>query len=155
MRELILTKGKVALVDEEDYERVSKYKWSYNNNGYGVRGARINGKRYTIYLHREIMNVDPNDTETYVDHINEIRLDCRKSNLRLATRAQNRWHSGKTKRNSTGYKGVTFNKRDKLFIAQIMVNRKSHYLGCYSTAEEAGRAYREAASRLQGEFCYE
>ncbi|WP_186378113.1 HNH endonuclease [Yersinia rochesterensis] len=87
-----------------------------------------------------------------IDHINGVRNDNKISNLRLATPSQNQHNTSKSKNNRSGYKGVYFNKRDKKFVAQIMVNRKRVAIGYYLSADEAHKAYQKASLMLHGEF---
>lgn len=87
-----------------------------------------------------------------IDHINENKGDNRIENLRSATNAENMRNMGKTKRNSTGFKGVTYNKKLKKYVASIGYNMKSIYLGLYNSAEEAHAAYCKAAKELHGPF---
>lgn len=85
-----------------------------------------------------------------IDHVNGNHGDNRITNLRIATFNQNQWNTKRRIDNTSGYKGV-FNKNGR-FQAYINCNGKRHHLGCYSTAEDAHRAYVDAAKRLHGEF---
>lgn len=94
MREIPLTQGKVALIDDEDYEELSQYKWTAHhrakNTWYAVRyvGKRVDGKRVGVHIqmHRVITNCPDG---LVVDHINHNGLDNRKENLRTVTAAVN------------------------------------------------------------------
>lgn len=156
MKEIPLTQGKVAIVDDEDFERVSQHKWHYvefrkTSTGYAARTVGPQGKRVKIYLHTFIYG----DTENKViDHKNRDGLDNRKENLRLATVAQNC-------RNSKGfgsvlYKGVSKNSSSKIrpFSAAITIQNKTFRLGSFSTAEDAAKTYDRKAKELFGEFAY-
>lgn len=143
-----LTRGKYALIDDDDYERVSRYKWQYSthvNGGYAVHNSWKEGK---MYLHRFVMGAASSQE---VDHVNRDRLDCRKENLRFCTHKQNQRNI--YKQNSTGYKGVTNHYKNK-YRAKITVDGKYIGLGTYDTAEQAARAYDEAAKKYYGEFAY-
>lgn len=87
-----------------------------------------------------------------IDHINGVRHDNRISNLRQATRKQNTRYAGISRRNSSGYKGVTWCKERRCYSAAIAVNRKRINLGRFSDPKEAALAYDEAAVRLHGDF---
>lgn len=133
-----------AYVDYDDWERVSKHGW-YLDKQYAA--AKIRGKR--VYLHKFILGIDD---KRIVDHINHDKLDCRKSNLRVATRGQNEANKGLLKNNTSGYKGVSYHKRDKKWRAQIGFEGKKIYLGAYNTPEEAFAAYAEASLLYFGQF---
>jgi hypothetical protein len=103
-------KGKyVAYVDDEIFEEVNKYGWSYSNDGYASRTDRSTGKEKHISLHCYIWNLKFGDIPSglEVEHKDRNRLNCQISNLRLATRAENCRNKSKTKRNSSGYVGVS------------------------------------------------
>lgn len=146
MKSIPLTQGMMTIVDDEDYEELSKYKW-YFALGYAVRGGPvINGKRQPlIRMHRQILKVP---TGMEVDHISRDTLDNRRCNLRSVTHTQNQWNRGVSRNNTTGHNGVCFHKGKQRFMARIQKNRRVIYLGYYGTAEEAHVAYHNAASRL-------
>ena len=133
MKKIKLTRGKYALVDNDDFEYLNQWKWCFcaSGNGYAARHKHISGSgekrvRKVIYMHREINNT-PNGFET--DHINRDGLDNRKSNLRLADRRLNVINRGLSKNNISGVKGV--HKHRNRWVARICVNYKEIHLGCF------------------------
>jgi hypothetical protein len=145
MKEIELTQGKVAVIDDEDAESVSQRKWFYYN---GYAWAKFNGK--AVSLHRFIMNALPGEL---VDHADLDRLNCQRSNLRHCSYQQNRANARRNKVNKTGFKGVYPTRRkQKPFRAAIKFSGNTIYLGCFGTPEEAARAYDEKAKELFGEF---
>jgi hypothetical protein len=153
MKEILLTRNKIALVDDEDYERVSQFKWCavcLNGGRWYAQSNSFGLPRQTL-LHRFILELKPDDPE--VDHISGDGLDCRRLNMRLATRQQNLANRFKfSGKYSSKYKGVTWSKRDKKWIAQIMVNYKNIRLGSFVIEEDAARAYDKAAIQHFGEY---
>lgn len=146
MKTIPLTQGKVALVDDEDYERINAHKW-YFNQGYAVRNKQ-RPIRGVILMHREILGLESGQA----DHRNMDTLDNRRCNLRPATNAQNQANQPADKRNTSGYKGVSWITAKKKWRAHITVNGKYLFLGYFDNAEEAGRAYADAAKQHWGEF---
>jgi len=151
-KEIHLTQGKVAIVDDDDYEWLSVWKWHYTNVGYAARdrSRTAPGGRKKIFMHREIMNA-PDGFE--VDHVEpEMRLDNRRQNLRNCTHAQNMKNRKKSSRNTSGYTGVYWNKGAKKWQAYIRADGKTLYLGLFENAEEAARVRDAKARELRGEF---
>ena len=105
MKKIELTRNKFTLVDDEDYEGLTRNKWCCSKSGYAT--CKKNNK--TVYMHKVIMG---NPTLS-VDHINGNKLDNRKSNLRLATHSNNTKNRSKNKTSNSKYKGVGFEKRKK------------------------------------------
>lgn len=153
MKEIPLTRGKIALVDDEDYERLSEWKWSYNGTGYAVRSEHYyrDGKRRTrtILMHREIIKT-PDGMET--DHINGDRLDNRKCNIRPCDRKQNVWNNGSQLNKTSQYKGVSYHKGYKKWLAQIGKNGIHYFIGWYKTELEAAYYFDVKSLELYGEF---
>jgi hypothetical protein len=144
----------LVLIDGEDSEKINKYRWHYNASQTGgpyFRGwiKTEFGKRIHVYLHRYIVNAPP---DKHVDHINCNTLDNRKENLRLCLQIENMHNCKKSKANSTGYKGVTYNKRERKYKAQICINWHHVSLGTYSDPREAYEAYCKAALKYHGEY---
>lgn len=142
-----LKDGSFALIDAEDYDLVKDYKW-YKSRGY----ITTKHDKKTMSLHRLIMNF-PAGLE--VDHINGVRHDCRKSNLRIVTKSQNAMNANRQCRNTSGYKGVSYHaahKGKKKWRACIGINRVWTEIGHYLTALEAAQAYNARAIELFGEY---
>lgn len=153
--EIKLTQGKTAIIDEEDWEKISKYKWcAWRGDKIWYAVSYIPGTRNPqkfVRLHRVI--VDALEGEE-VDHINTDGLDCRKENLRRCTKSQNGHNREKYRCNKSGYKGVFYRKEDvkNPYIANITKEHRRTYIGKFATAEEAAKAYNEKAKELFGEF---
>lgn len=137
-----LAKGRgVAVIDADDVGLVSVRSWSLSNSGRAWGGPRVG------LMHRVIMEPPPG---AVIDHINCDPLDNRRSNLRLATRAQNARNRNRASGRSR-FKGVHKGEGGR-WSAQISVNGKNRRAGCYLTEEEAAQAYDAAALELHGEF---
>ena len=148
MRRLKLTQGKYALLSDEDYEKMSKYKWCAHQYSPGkwrvMRRPAYNDCRY---LHREIVGAEKGQI---VDHINRDGLDNRRENLRIVTKQQNSANSKTTSR--SGYKGVEV--RDGVFRAYISVDGNRFWLGKYPSKKEAAAAYNHIALEWFGKYAY-
>ena len=158
MKKIKLTKGKYALVDNDDYAELIKYKWraTIERDGvsYAVRGTRNKvGKYSMIAMHRVIMKTPK---EMVTDHIDGDGLNNQKKNLRICTRSQNNMNTKMGKNNTSGFKGVSrmyVNKKLKWQV-HIRVDKKIKYLGYFATKEEGYKAYVEACKKYHKEFTY-
>ena len=148
-----LNRGFEAKVDFDDVIDVIQHRWSVLETGgicYARRTVREGGRQKTVLLHRVIMRVAE---DGIVDHINGDGLDCRKSNMRIVTKAQNNINK-RTKRDSkTGIKGVRKHSLCNKYTAEIKPpGSKRIYLGIFETIEEAADAYAAAAEKHHGEY---
>jgi len=148
----VISKGETYdfVYDDEDEEIVKAHHWTLSRFRNGKLRAEFKDKNKSIRLHRLIMGVtDPN---VKVDHIDGDTQNNRRSNLRLASNAENLRNRGKTSGNTSGYKGVTWNKRSQKWIAQIKIDYKSIVIGRFDDKEKAAEAYIEAAKIYHKEF---
>lgn len=152
LKEIQLTLGQVALVDEADYDWLMQWKWSAHaaeGGGYYARASdvRFPASRRRVYMHRLILGIDSGDRRT-CDHRNRNKLDNRRENLRPASHAEN--IANRAGYGSSGFKGVMrFRKRWK---AEITLNKRTIFLGSFATPQEAHSAYCNAAEIHRGEF---
>ena len=159
MKEIPLTNSPLkALVDDEDFELVSKHSWhlrmSYSKKHFYAEGGRIPGDNtHRFLMHRLVVRAERGID---VDHKNHNGLDNQKHNLRLATKSQNRMNSN-TNSNKNGkrpsrFKGVYSHHRGNRWVSHLVANGKWIYIGSFKTEMEAAVAYNEAAKMHHGEF---
>jgi hypothetical protein len=145
-----LTKGAKAIVDADDYKVLSSKKWYLSDKGYAERTEKnLKGQTIKIKMHREILKTPKG---VFTDHINGNKLDNRRSNIRLCTKAQNACNRGLPKNNTSGHKGVCWYAPKEMWKAYIMKNRKQILLGYYANLTEASSAYNKASLLLHGQF---
>ena len=148
-KEIQLTRGRITLVDDADFEWLNQWRWCYHD-GYAQRhSARAGGEGHMIFMHREIIQPLKG---MKTDHRDRDKLNNQRSNLRVCSTSENHMNKGKQKNNTSGYKGVSWHRQDKKWRAYINVNRKQFHLGNFSAAKDAARAYDEASIRYHGEF---
>lgn len=150
MKVIELTKGHVAIVDDEDFEHLAQYRWHFHSGGYATRKIKVKGKTISIYMHRQILGAECEGK--HVDHRNRNGLDNRRCNLRTATSAQNNANQSMKSNNSSGFRGVHYSKFAQKFTAKISHQGKAQHLGYFKTAEEAALAYNAAALLFHGEL---
>lgn len=148
-------KNEPFFVDIEDFGKVRKLCWSKNGSGYLTANA---GNKQVVMLHRYIMDA-PDDLDVDHKHGSETKHDNRRSNLRLGTKAENMRNTKKPITNTSGYKGVYFNKSRGLWVAQISCGinpkngkRKCHYLGSFENIEDAVVARKAGEEKYFGEW---
>jgi hypothetical protein len=139
--------NKQTIVDDEDFKKLNRYRWSFVGRGYACRGTSKEG---TIYMHRMLMKARKGQQ---VDHINNNKLDNCKANLRIANNFQNNVNQGLRKTNTSGYKGVYWHNQLKRWGVLIRVgNGKRLSLGTYNDPKVAAKVYNKAALKYHGEF---
>lgn len=155
-KEIPLTKDKVAIVDDEDYEYLMQWKWGGHERGYAQRyGKRSREGRKVVLMHRVIverMRGAPIPEGLQVDHIDRDTSNNQRGNLRLATIQENARNRAGRQNTISQYKGVAWHKHKRKWIASIKDHGKSQHLGYFASEEEAGRAYDARARELFGEF---
>ncbi|MGM0904246.1 MAG: HNH endonuclease [Bacillota bacterium] len=139
--------GLYALVDEEEYEELSKYRWNANQCGYAIRSTRKNGVPSGVLMHRQILGVPAG---LVTDHINGNRLDNRRINLRIATRAENNRNTPSQKGSTSKYKGVMWDAKKSKWLARL----RGGHLGYFESQKEAAKVYDYFANRKYGEYAY-
>lgn len=154
MREIALTRGFIALIDDRDYERVSNLKWNATittrGQVYATCTQRIGkgrkGKKVNIKMHRFVLGIT--DRRVEVDHIDGDALNNQKSNLRRCSHQQNMANMRQHRDASSRFKGVSFHKASGLWRATI----QKRHLGYFKSDQEAALAYNTAARKTFGRY---
>ena len=158
MKEIQLTQGKVAIVDDEDFEWLNQWSWGLNSGGYARRTVAVYFKNKprkfkTLLMHRAIMGLEIGD-KRHIDHCDRAILNNTRNNLRFATQSQNRMNSSSCKNSSSRFKGVYWHKSAKKWTAQIFLNGIPQYLGIYTTEYQAAQRYNIKAKKLFGSYAH-
>lgn len=154
MKEIKLTQGKVALVDDADFEELSKYKWyaeRSSNTFYAMRNVRKNFHYVSVRMHKQIMKPPKNKQADHRDHNG---LNNQRENLRICTQQQNNMNQRKRVGLSSIYKGVHLYRFGKKWVARIRLNKRTINLGHFKWEADAAKAYDVKAKELFGEFAY-
>lgn len=155
MKRIPLTQGKFAVVDDEDYESLSRFKWyAWRDPTSGIFYAlrniqKPNGVRSSERMHRRIAG---NPAKKEIDHRDRNGLNNQKSNLRKCDDSQNAANRRLEKRNTSGFKGAYWHKVIKKWQSAIKVKGKIIHLGYFDTRKQAAQAYDAAAELAFGEF---
>lgn len=159
MQTISLTKGYETVIDDQDVD-LCNFKWHFCDKGTSTCAQRRDysdgsktGKM--IKLHRVIFErIEGRKLlrSELVDHKDNNPLNNARSNLRLAKKQQNGWNSKRPRTNTSGYKGVSWDKSAERWQVKMRVNGKATHIGRYDTVEEAATAYREAAENYRGEY---
>jgi hypothetical protein len=153
--EIPLTKGYVAIVDDED-AWLMQWNWHAKTHKrsktvYAARTERKGGKHMDIFLHNEILKPPAG---LLGEHRDGNGLNNRRSNLRCATFSQNQRNRGIGRTNTSGIKGVHWDRRNRVWVARIRCGGKQIHLGRFTSREEGGRAYDQACIQYHGEFAF-
>jgi hypothetical protein len=152
LKEIPITQGKVAIVDDSDFESLNQWRWyaaKARNTFYAVRKDSSSGRRVNVHMHRLILGAKAGQ---FVDHIDGNGLHNFRSNLRICNHTENLHNRGANRDNTSGYKGVSFRRKASKFHAQIDLNGQKIYLGSFECRIEAARHYDAAALLFHGRF---
>jgi len=150
MKEIPLTQGKIAIVDDDDFEWLNQWRWHYSN-GYAVRNVWINGNCKILRMHRIIVGIFYK-SGIEIDHIDHDKLNNCRNNLRLCTHSENQHNREMYSNNTSGFKGVSWHKSANKWVARIRINNNLINLGIFNDPYDAACAYDEAARKYHGEF---
>ncbi len=148
MKRIPLTRGKEALVDDQDYEYLMQWKWHAGKGGeYATRDK-------SIHMHQVLAELMNFPVGSIADHFNRDGLDNRRKNLRPATNQTNLMNRGPQVNNTSGFKGVTFDRSRGKWVAQLKKDQKRIYSARFDDKVEAAKSYNKAAKKHFGEFAY-
>lgn len=157
MEQIQLTQGKVALVDDVDFDWLNQWKWHARKeklNFYAARNPLKKSRNSAkIYMSRQILGLEQGDIRES-DHIFHNTLDNRRNSLRICSHQQNLRNRKSFPGKTSQFKGVSWCKRLKNWQVAIRVDGKTKYLGRFKDEKEAALAYNEAAKKYYGKFAY-
>lgn len=155
MKRILLTQGRVALVDDADYDWLNQKRWYAHQSRhtfYATRHVRVaKNKKTSEQMHRLILGLQPSDNQE-CDHRDGNGLNNQRVNLRICSVSQNSQSSRKREGCTSKYKGVHWDRRDRKWISQTKMKEKRIRLGCFDSEVDAARAYDAAALKHYGEF---
>ncbi len=153
MKQIKLTKGQFALVDDEDYVWLSRWRWHTRvakHTNYAARSVSgVDGKQRDLKMHRAILKVEQGYD---IDHKDRNGLNNQRNNLRQCTKSENCYNRSKHPSNTSGYRGVSWRAQRNRWKAQINVDGAQIHIGSYFCIIKAARAYDEAAKKHHREF---
>lgn len=149
MRLIPLTQGKVAKVDDEDYDYLNQWKWYAHKCGKRYYATRKERKDILLRMHRVLLNMPQ---AMQIDHIDGDSLNNQKLNLRVCTQAENLRNKENTRGGTSIFKGVSMAGRHKKWRSQIKLNSKTLHLGYFNSESEAAKIYDIAAKKYHGDF---
>lgn len=152
MKRILLNQNKFTTVDDEDFGYLNQWHWYIGHNGYAIRRDihhNKKDKRKTFHIHRLVLNTPDG---FFTDHINGDKLDNRKENLRIADKTQNNFNRGIPKNNTSGYKGVSWDRLRQKWEVSTTVRGKKIHLGRFDSKRDAALAYNQAALKYHNEF---
>lgn len=142
-----------ALVDNDDFEELNKYRWyvsrGFRENYYAVRTYNLHSIKYSECMHRKILKAKAKE---FVDHKDGNGLNNQRANIRICTKSENAMNVGLNSKNKTGFKGVVWDKDRGQWRTTIRVGGKYKFLGRFYDKKEAAVAYNRAAIKYFGEF---
>ena len=143
MKEIPLSQGQTALVDDADYPLLSEFKWCYRSErngkqGYAVRHSKVYGRDRLVYLHRQLMQAPPGFEVVFANYD---RLDCRRENLKVVSKEEARRHHHVRSDSKSGVKGVRYNPESDSWSAYVYRSGHCYHVGTYYTQEQAVVAY--------------
>ncbi len=160
MTKISLGQDKYAMIDDEDYPYISRFKWFLNtkkdnfgvNYYYASRRIGTQGKRTEVYMYQFLIALPAFDCIIFK---NKNTLDYRKKNLVAGTFSLRLIRAAKRKNLHSQYKGVTYRPYRKLYEARVAKNGKQYYCGSFNNEESAAKAYDKKAKELYGELAYQ
>ncbi len=155
MKQILLSQGKYALVDDKNYDWLNQWKWTLSKGRhtyYAKRNIKLpNGKYQVILMHREILGLKQGDGKL-VDHKDNNGFNNKADNIRICNNTENH-QNGKAHKDGTSiYKGVFWDKRTQKWAVCIQINSKPRWLGRHSSEIDAAKIYDKSARELFGKF---